>query len=109
MGNKQSRPPGGRHKRAHYSSKVVRVPSPIFNDVAKLIENFYAQILEAENLPTSGHWSVVLGLPTSASPQEIRKRYRFLAKIFHPDIRKASTTRFVAITQSYNEALEDKR
>lgn len=46
-----------------------------------------------------------LGVPKSASAEEVRKAYRKLAKELHPDVRpndKASTERFKRITAAFN-------
>lgn len=52
-----------------------------------------------------------LGIPKSASPAEIKRAYRRLARQYHPDVTgddRASTERFKEITEAY-EVLSDPR
>jgi molecular chaperone DnaJ len=52
----------------------------------------------------------ILGLENTATPDEIKKTYRVLAKQYHPDVNKApnATEIFNAITEAY-EVLSDER
>lgn len=52
----------------------------------------------------------ILGLDNTATPEEIKKTYRLLAKQYHPDVNKApnATEIFNAITEAY-EILSDPR
>ncbi len=55
--------------------------------------------------PTDPHQ--VLGLSHGASEEEIRTRYRVLARGLHPDVQGGDETRFVAMQAAYNELMED--
>ncbi|MFF5078491.1 DnaJ C-terminal domain-containing protein [Actinoplanes sp. NPDC000266] len=52
----------------------------------------------------------VLGVPKSATPPEIQRAYRTLARRFHPDLNRetGAETRFKQITEAYN-ILSDER
>jgi ribosomal protein L14E/L6E/L27E len=53
---------------------------------------------------------VVLGLPRGASKDEIKERYKMLAKIYHPDISKnvATTEQFNRVTSAYAQLTGEK-
>ena len=53
---------------------------------------------------------VVLGLPPAASPEEVRRAYRDMARKLHPDVNKAAdaTQRFTIVQRAY-EILADPR
>lgn len=53
---------------------------------------------------------VVLGLPPAASPDEVRRAYRDMARKFHPDVNQAAdaTQRFTVVQRAY-EILADPR
>ncbi|MBX7145315.1 MAG: DnaJ domain-containing protein [Oligoflexia bacterium] len=52
-----------------------------------------------------------LGLHTSATPEEIRRAYRILARRYHPDVNpgKASEEKFKSIAQAYDVLSDEKR
>ncbi len=59
---------------------------------------------------TKGYYKI-LGLPTNATHQDIKKAYRILAQKYHPDMvsgnnKKESTEKFIKISQAY-EILSD--
>lgn len=52
----------------------------------------------------------ILGLPSQASKDEVKKKYRELAKLYHPDLVKSSAMsrevaeqKFRQITEAYKE------
>ncbi len=49
----------------------------------------------------------ILGVPQTASADDIRQSYRQLAKEFHPDKNSGNDTRFVALNEAYS-ALRDE-
>src|SRR5271156_2728253 len=54
----------------------------------------------------------VLGVAKSASPDEIKKSYRKLARKYHPDANKGdakSEERFKEISEAYNVLSDEKR
>ena len=63
--------------------------------------------MTAVNVPHLCRCSTVLNLPTTASAEEIRDRYRQLSLIFHPDkqvdaqLREAATQNFLRIQKAY--------
>ena len=61
-------------------------------------------------MPASRDYYEVLGVPRSASADDIRKAHRTLARKFHPDINKSddAATRFKEIQQAY-EVLGDEK
>jgi curved DNA-binding protein CbpA len=62
-------------------------------------------------VPQKTHYEI-LGLPKTASTAEIKKRYRELARKYHPDVArdKASAAKtFVAITESYRTLLDPEK
>lgn len=53
----------------------------------------------------------ILGLPTSATPEEIKKAYRRLAKEYHPDRNPSpdAAARFIQINEAYEFLSDDNR
>ena len=51
-------------------------------------------------------WCKILGLPATATKQEIKARYRDLAKQHHPDKPGGDARKFDEITKAYEEALK---
>ena len=54
-------------------------------------------------MPYSKYYNI-LGLPNNASNEEIRKKYRKLVMLYHPDKNPDLTAqvKFLEITQAYN-------
>jgi len=48
----------------------------------------------------------VLGLQAGAMPEEIRERYRVLARELHPDVRGGDAARFKAVKAAYNALID---
>jgi hypothetical protein len=53
----------------------------------------------------------VLGLPSGASADEIRRAYRTLVKQYHPDLNKATyaAEKFIAIHEAYEFLMDERR
>lgn len=50
----------------------------------------------------------ILGVPESASQREIKKKYRELVKLYHPDVNPVGADRFKEIQEAY-ETLKDEK
>ncbi len=52
----------------------------------------------------------ILGLPENASKKEIKKKYKKLAKKYHPDVNKdpGAKERFIEINEAYEILIDDK-
>lgn len=100
------RPKGGRGKQVFYRSYVLRIPTPLIDEVRAIIERFYSDIESAQSLPTTGNWWEVLGVKKTASKPQIKKAYLLLVKLFHPDTTKSeeTTARFTAICKAYQQS-----
>lgn len=57
-------------------------------------------------LPARSHWSEILGVPPTATREEIDRAYRSLAKRFHPDAGGDHDT-MAGINRAYEEAKEE--
>lgn len=101
----KNRPKGGRSKRVFYSTRTMRIPEPVRQEVEELVEGFYSQLQKASELPIEGYWWQVLGVEETANRQQIRKAYTLLAKLFHTDTGSSETRkRFQAITEAYKQS-----
>lgn len=58
-----------------------------------------------ETPPAVPAWTKVLGLPATATKDEIKKRYRKLAMEHHPD-KGGDSTKFNQINEAYQEAIK---
>src|SRR2546425_235432 len=62
-------------------------------------------------MATQTDYYVLLGVPRSASDEQIRSAYRKLARQYHPDVNSASdaSERFKAITEAYEVLTDPQR
>lgn len=95
---------GGRSKKANYSTVVMRVPSPIKLEVAKLVEKFHQDNQFYLSLPIDGEWWEVLGVSKDDSRDRVKAAYKKLVKLYHPDVnlRSDAELRMSAINFAYN-------
>ena len=103
------RPKGGRGKRSYYSSHVRRIPEPVLDAVDALVDEFYLELQRAEELPVSGQWWEVLGVPQDAPRDEVKGAYRKLVRMFHPDVNGApgAKKRFQVVRGAYESYISD--
>ncbi len=94
---------GGRSKKANYSTVVMRVPTPIKLEVAKLVEKFHQDNELYLSLPFEGQWWEVLGVSKYASGDRVKAAYKKLVKLYHPDInpKRDARSRMTAINEAY--------
>ncbi|MDJ0725217.1 MAG: DnaJ domain-containing protein [Prochloraceae cyanobacterium] len=94
---------GGRSKKANYSTVVMRVPSPIKLEVAKLVEKFHQDNEFYLSLPIDGQWWEVLGVSKDAECDLVKAAYKKLVKLYHPDInpKRDARARMAAINNAY--------
>lgn len=62
---------------------------------------------QTESKPSSGDWSETLGVKPNASPSEIKKAYRKMARQYHPDVNKSPEAK--QIMQELNKAYEKSK
>ncbi|MFM7530740.1 MAG: J domain-containing protein [Nodosilinea sp.] len=101
---------GGRAKRANYRTVVVRVPEPVVAEVNAVIARFHSENDLYLALPTTGEWWQVLGVTPEASTTEIKKAYRKLAIVWHPDRNHLSLdarARFESVVKAYQQSREN--
>lgn len=69
------------------------------------------EILTPSGLPMEGEWWEVLGVKSDASLAEVKKAYRRLAGMFHPDVNKSEEAheRTVALNRAYERYRELSR
>jgi len=63
-------------------------------------------------MPTKRDYYEVLGVSKSASPEEIKKSYRKLARKFHPDVNKndpGAETKFKEVQEAYDILTDEKK
>src|SRR5207247_3164225 len=62
-------------------------------------------------MATQTDYHVLLGVPRSATDEQIRSAYRKLARQFHPDVNSASDAaeRFKAVTEAYEVLTDPQR
>lgn len=101
------KPKGGRGKRSFYSSHVRRIPAPVIAAVDALIDEFYQELARIEALPTVGEWWEVLGVPQDASRDDVKRSYRQLVSMYHPDVNRSprAALRFQAVRDAYDSYL----
>lgn len=100
------KPKGGRGKRSFYSSHVRRIPAPVIAAVDALIDDFYQELARVEALPTAGEWWEVLGVSQDASRDDVKRAYRQLMSMCHPDVNRSSraVARFRAVSDAYKSS-----
>ncbi|CBZ52102.1 putative DnaJ domain-containing protein [Neospora caninum Liverpool] len=88
-------PPGSPHRGAES-------PSVANSRHCDIPETSHSELPEEKNEEIRSHYEV-LGVPTDASPEEIRRIYYGLCKVYHPDKSSSSVyaTRLCAIQQAY--------
>jgi len=52
---------------------------------------------------------MVLGLPPTASPEEVKRNYRTLARLFHPDTAGGYKEAMVLLNQAFDRIKEERR
>ena len=99
---------GGRSKKANYSTVVMRVPSPIKLEVAKLVEKFHLDNELYLSLPVDGEWWEVLGVSKESGDRDVKAAYKKLVKLYHPDVnpKRDAEARIAAVNAAYRSYKE---
>ncbi len=61
-------------------------------------------LLPPPKRPGKGNAFEVLGVSSDASLEEIKREYRHLAKLYHPDVNPGGHSEYVRVNQAYMEA-----
>lgn len=62
---------------------------------------------KALNMPSAKKWHDVLGVSLNANEAQIKKAYRELCKLYHPDIEETGNAdKFLEISTAYNQGME---
>jgi hypothetical protein len=70
-------------------------------------EELWRRILEGLlGRPSGRPWHEFLGLSPAATKDEIKQRYRELAKLHHPDVEGGDEKLFVQVDQAYDDAMK---
>lgn len=51
----------------------------------------------------------VLGVPPESSIEQIKQRYRQLAKVFHPDMQNGDTSAMKRLNEAYDKICQEKK
>lgn len=75
------------------------------NQIYQVVYGASWELIEEILTPSSGEWWEVLGVTPDASKDDVKKAYRSLLGMFHPDINKSvgSHERAVAINRAYEQ------
>ena len=78
------------------------------NRIYQVVYGTSWELIEEILTPSSGEWWEVLGVKPNASKAEVKKAYRRLVGMFHPDINKSvkAHERVVAINRAYEQYQE---
>ena len=88
----------------HNTAKLKLGIAPL-NQVYQVVYGASWELIEEILTPTSGEWWEVLGVTPNASKDDVKKAYRSLLGMFHPDINKSvgAHERAVAINRAYEQ------
>lgn len=100
--------------------KWLRIPSSYYQSILSLHNFIYEN--EARNRKSKPKRSTyrkdksyeILGIPTTSTLEEVKKAYRELAKVYHPDkvrdkkLKESATKQFQAITDAYETIKKEK-
>ena len=97
------------YDKSEFESKKNRDYEKYHSDWLDDYEEFKSKDEEQENAPSDQDHYKVLGVPPDASADEIKARYRELAKTHHPDISGGDSDQEMAKINEAYEVLSDKR
>ncbi len=88
----------------HNTAKLELGIAPL-NQIYQVVYGAAWGLIEEILTPSSGEWWEVLGVTPNASKDDVKKAYRSLLGIFHPDINKSvgAHERAVAINRAYEQ------